>query len=172
MQDWVDNGALRRDRDGDGNYDEEAAVALMDAWYPLMIDILLPQITAVEDVDGRNLSLMGRDNKPGAGGSAYNNGYYGYLERVLEQAAGNSASPYRALRCADSDDLATCRSALASSLNQAIEQLGGIASMDSWNVDESQDQIQHRAIGLATVPAIHWQNRPTFQQVVEFTGHR
>ncbi|MGJ3256584.1 MAG: hypothetical protein ACFE0K_09705, partial [Alcanivorax sp.] len=66
----------------------------------------------------------------------------------------------------------TCRSALANSLNQAIEQLGGIASMDSWNVDESQDQIQHRAIGLATVPAIHWQNRPTFQQVVEFTGHR
>ena len=172
MQDWVANGALRRDRDGDGNYDEEAAVALMDAWYPLMIDILLPQITAVEDVDGQNLSLMGRDNKPGAGGSAYNNGYYGYLERVLEQAAGTSASPYRALRCAGSDDLAACRSALADSLNQAIAELGGIASMDSWNVDETQDQIQHRAIGLASVPAIHWQNRPTFQQVVEFTGHR
>ena len=172
MQDWVANGALRRDRDGDGNYDEEAAVALMDAWYPLMIDILLPQITAVEDVDGQNLSLMGRDNKPGAMGSAYNNGYYGYLERVLEQAAGTSASPYRALRCAGSNDLATCRGALANSLNQAIAELGGIASMDSWNVDETQDQIQHRAIGLASVPAIHWQNRPTFQQVVEFTGHR
>ena len=154
MQDWVANGALRRDRDGDGNYDEEAAVALMDAWYPLMIDILLPQITAVEDVDGQNLSLMGRDNKPGAMGSAYNNGYYGYLERVLEQAAGTSASPYRALRCAGSNDLATCHSAMANSLNQAIAELGGIASMDSWNVDETQDQIQHRAIGLATAPAV------------------
>ncbi|MZR63023.1 penicillin acylase family protein [Alcanivorax sp. DP30] len=172
MHDWVANGAMRRDRDGNGNYDEEAAVALMDAWYPLMIDTLLPQITAVEDVDGQNLSLMGRDNKPGAGGSAYNNGYYGYLERVLEQALGTSASPYQALRCADTDNSSACRDALADSLNQAIEQLGGIAAMDSWNVDESQDQIQHRAIGLATVPAIHWQNRPTFQQVVEFTGHR
>lgn len=172
MQDWVTNGAMRRDRDGSGNYDEEAAVALMDAWYPLMIDILLPQVTAVEDVDGQNLSLMGRDNKPGAGGSAYNNGYYGYVGRVLEQALGTSANPYRALRCADSDDSNACRDALADSLNQAIEQLGGIASMDSWNVDESQDQIQHRAIGLSGVAPIHWQNRPTFQQVVEFTGHR
>jgi len=172
MQDWVTNGAMRRDRDGSGNYDEEAAVALMDAWYPLMIDILLPQVTAVEDVDGQNLSLMGRDNKPGAGGSAYNNGYYGYLERVLEQALDTSANPYRALRCADTDDSNACRDALADSLNQAIEQLGGIASMDSWNVDESQDQIQHRAIGLSGVAPIHWQNRPTFQQVVEFTGHR
>ncbi len=172
MQDWVTNGAMRRDRDGSGNYDEEAAVALMDAWYPLMIDILLPQVTAVEDVDGQNLSLMGRDNKPGAGGSAYNNGYYGYVGRVLEQALGTSANPYRALRCADTDDSNACRDALADSLNQAIEQLGGIASMDSWNVDESQDQIQHRAIGLSGVAPIHWQNRPTFQQVVEFTGHR
>lgn len=172
MQDWVTNGAMRRDRDGSGNYDEEAAVALMDVWYPLMIDILLPQVTAVEDVDGQNLSLMGRDNKPGAGGSAYNFGYYSYVERVLEQALGTSANPYRELRCADSDDSNACRDALADSLNQAIEQLGGIASMDSWNVDESQDQIQHRAIGLSGVAPIHWQNRPTFQQVVEFTGHR
>lgn len=172
LDDWVSNGALRRDRDGDGNYDEEAAVALMDAWYPRLIDNLLPQVTAVEDVDGQNLSLMGRDNAPGAGGSAYISGYYGYLERVLEQALGTSAAPYQQLRCADTDDTETCRTALATSLNQAIEDLGGIAAMDSWSVDETQDQIQHRAIGLATVPGIHWQNRPTFQQVVEFTGHR
>ncbi len=171
MQDWVANGAMRRDRDGSGDYDEEAAVALMDAWYPLMIDILL-QITDVEDVDGQNLSLMDRDNKPAAGGSAYNFGYYSYVERVLEQALGTSANPYRELRCANSDDSNACRDALADSLNQAIEQLGGIASMDSWDVDESQDQIQHRAIGLSGVAPIHWQNRPTFQQVVEFTGHR
>ena len=172
LRDWVASGAMRRDRDGSGDYDDEAAVALMDAWYPLMIDILLPQITALENVDGRNLSLMGRDNKPGPGGSAYNNGYYGYVERVLAQAVGTTPHPYQQLRCADSNDVATCRSALVDSLNQAIEQLGGIAAMDSWSVDETQDQIQHRAIGLATVPAIHWQNRPTFQQVVEFTGHR
>ncbi|EKF74522.1 peptidase S45 penicillin amidase [Alcanivorax hongdengensis A-11-3] len=172
LKNWVLDGAQRRDRDQSGDYDDESAVALMNAWYPLMIDALLPQVTAMEDVDGKNLTLMGRDNKPSAQGSAYQSGDYGYLQRVLDQALGTSQHPYRALRCANSDDAQTCRQALADSLNQAIDQLGGIASMDSWQVDESQDQIQHRAIGLSSVPAIDWQNRPTFQQVVEFTGHR
>ncbi|MAO58439.1 MAG: penicillin amidase [Alcanivorax sp.] len=172
MRDWIAGGAFRRDRDGDGDYDAEAAVALMDAWYPRMIEALLPQLTAMEDVNGRNLSLMGRDNKPGGMGSAYQSGYYGYLERVLEQALGTSEAPYRALRCADSDQAESCRQALARSLGQALDDLGGLASLDSWEVDESADNIQHRAIGLSSVPGIHWQNRPTFQQVVEFTNHR
>jgi hypothetical protein len=34
------------------------------------------------------------------------------------------------------------------------------------------DAIQFRALGLVTQPAIDWQNRPTFQQVVEFPRHR
>ncbi|HBU64624.1 MAG TPA: penicillin amidase, partial [Alcanivorax sp.] len=119
-----------------------------------------------------NVSLVGRDNAPGAMGSAYQNGYYGYLERVLEQALGDSAQPYQRLRCADSDTAEACRAALAESLTLALDDLGGLANRDNWDVDESLDAIQHRAIGLSSVPAIHWQNRPTFQQVVEFTNHR
>ena len=65
-----------------------------------------------------------------------------------------------------------CRAALAESLTLALDDLGGLANRDNWDVDESLDAIQHRAIGLSSVPAIHWQNRPTFQQVVEFTNHR
>jgi len=33
------------------------------------------------------------------------------------------------------------------------------------------DSIQFRAIGAITQPLIEWVNRPTFQQVVEITGH-
>ena len=172
LRDWVDQQAFRRDRDNDGAYDDEAAVALMDAWYPRMIDALLPQLTAVENTNGTGFALMERDNRPGAMGSAYQKGYYGYLQRVLDQALGESEHPYRWLRCADSDDARVCRDALADSLDQALDDLGGIASRTSWNVDEHADAIQHRAIGLSSVPAIHWQNRPTFQQVVEFTHHR
>ena len=36
----------------------------------------------------------------------------------------------------------------------------------------SCDAIQFRALGLVGQPAIDWQNRPTFQQVVEFPRHR
>jgi hypothetical protein len=34
------------------------------------------------------------------------------------------------------------------------------------------DAIHFRALGLVGQPAIDWQNRPTFQQVIEFPGHR
>jgi hypothetical protein len=34
------------------------------------------------------------------------------------------------------------------------------------------DGIIFRAIGIVTQPEIDWQNRPTFQQVVEFYRHR
>ncbi|WP_101674279.1 penicillin acylase family protein [Alloalcanivorax mobilis] len=172
LRDWIDNQAQRRDRDANDDYDDEAAVALMDAWYPRMIETLLPQLTAVEDDDSQGFVLMERDNQPGEMGSAYQKGYYGYLQRVLDQALGASEHPYQRLRCADSDTAEACRTALATSLDQALEDLGGLASQNSWNVDEQADAIQHRAIGLSSVPAIHWQNRPTFQQVVEFTNHR
>src|SRR5207247_510259 len=37
LRGWARTGAHRRDRDGDGRYDDDAAVALMDAWYPRLV---------------------------------------------------------------------------------------------------------------------------------------
>jgi hypothetical protein len=34
------------------------------------------------------------------------------------------------------------------------------------------DNITLRAVGLVTEPDLDWQNRPTFQQVVDFPTHR
>jgi hypothetical protein len=34
------------------------------------------------------------------------------------------------------------------------------------------DDIEYRTIGIIGQPAQDWQNRPTFQQVVEFPAHR
>jgi hypothetical protein len=34
------------------------------------------------------------------------------------------------------------------------------------------DAIQFRTLGIVGQPAIDWQNRPTFQQVVSFPRHR
>lgn len=177
LEEWsgadLHHRAMRRDRDGDGAYDDEAAVALMDAWFDPMIERSLPQLVALENVNGRNVSLESeRDNAPGDMGSAYQHGYYGYLRRVFDIARGESSNPYRALRCADSDDVDDCIAALRASLDTAIEALGGIANRDNWDADEAADRIEHRAIGLSSVPPIDWQNRPTFQQVVEFNRHR
>ncbi len=39
---------------------------------------------------------------------------------------------------------------------------------DQW----CYDAIFFRPLGAVTQPLIHWQNRPTYQQVVEIKGHR
>jgi len=38
--------------------------------------------------------------------------------------------------------------------------------MDKWHADPKNDEIQYGLGGVATQPAMPWQNRPTFQQVV------
>jgi len=176
MKDWVthgpsDLGSMRRDRDGPGLdaenlvYEDHAAVAFMDAWWNHMIDAVLPQITAVEDLGAM---VGGRHDAPGGGGSAFNGGYYGYVRRVLDMALGQSGAPYLQLKCADSDLPADCRAALVISLQDSIADLG--PDMAQWDPTlEADEAIDHTALGLADPPNIHWQNRPTWQQVIQPT---
>ncbi len=112
--------------------------------------------------------LGGRHNAPGANGSAFQGGYYGYVLRVLEMALGQSGAPYRRLACAGTGDLSDCRAALVASLQETITDLGN--DMAQWDPSlEENDAIDHTALGLADPPNIHWQNRPTWQQVVQPT---
>lgn len=176
MKDWIANGpnglgAMRRDRNGPGldvaslEYEDRAAVAFMDRWWDHMIDALLPQITDVEDA---GIMIGGRHDAPGAIGSAFQGGYYGYVLRVLQMALGQSGAPYRQIACAGSGDLSDCRAALVASLRETIADLGG--DMAQWDPSlEVDDAIDHTALGLADPPNIHWQNRPTWQQVVQPT---
>jgi hypothetical protein len=176
MKDWVANGpsnlgSMRRDRNGPGLdaaslvYEDHAAVAFMDAWWDPMIENLLPQITEVEDL---GVMIGGRHNAPGGGGSAFQGGYYGYVYRVLGMALGESAVDYQELRCAGTGMLADCRAALVASLQQAIAKLG--TDMAQWDLTlEADEAIDHTALGLADPPNIHWQNRPTWQQVIQPT---
>jgi hypothetical protein len=176
MKDWVvhgpsDVGSMRRDRDGPGLdtealvYEDRSAVAFMDAWWNNLIDTVLPQLTAVEDL---GVMVGGRHNAPGGGGSAFQGGYYGYVLRVLEMALGQSGTPYQQLKCANTGVRADCRAALVASLRQTITDLGTDTAV--WDPTlEAGDAINHTALGLADPPDIHWQNRPTWQQVIQPT---
>lgn len=195
LSDWVSNGpgdlgAMRRDRDDDGTYDDREAVVLMDAWYNRMIDKVLPKIVALEDSQLGNVMPLDRDNHPSDEGSAYQSGYYGYLQRVLAMALGKADYPYKSLECADSGALADCRQALIDSLDGALSALGGIGNRSNWDgtqdsngevgkndssgseTVEKRDMISFRALGIKGVDDILWQNRPTFQQVVSPTTSR
>jgi acyl-homoserine lactone acylase PvdQ len=199
LQSWLDAGsaswisgqaglgAWRRDRDADGKYDHRQAVVLMDAWYPHLIDALLPQVTAL-DGGGTNptscsgLALQCRDDAPRAQGSAYEYGYYEMMKRVLQMALGTPGhTDYRALKCAGTGVADDCRSAALAALAMALSDLGGWAARASWDgttlvnaqtsmageTVETYDAILHQGFSLLPVPSIPWVNRPTFQQVVE-----
>jgi acyl-homoserine lactone acylase PvdQ len=168
LADWAKRGAHRLDRDGDGRYDAEAAIALMDEWYPrLLAAVFDGQLAGLYD-----LVPLQFDDAPSNSnlGSAYQNGYYGYLKRALRQAAGRrGAGRYQVLRCADGKR-AGCAAAVQSSLRAATDALAarfGSADPAAWRADPEADEIRFSLAGLALVAPIPWQNRPTFQQVVQ-----
>jgi hypothetical protein len=123
--------------------------------------------------------LVGVDNAPnnhGAHlGSAYQDGWYGYVQKDLRQLLGEPVQgPFSRVYCGNGN-LAQCRTALASSLQAALAVPKTQLYQDSGCTDGDQpcfDAVRFRAIGAITVPSIPWINRPTFQQAVEVQGHR
>jgi hypothetical protein len=72
-----------------------------------------------------------------------------------------------------------CRTALLSSLRAALKVDTKKLYADRVCADAGQsgdqtcyDAIYFRPLGAITQPLLPWQNRPTFQQVVQFGSHR
>ena len=93
---------------------------------------------------GRLTQLETRDDRPASDGSAYGSGWYGYVEQDLRTLLGRpSAARYSRAYCGGGD-LAACRASLWAAIDAA-----------------------------AFLPdTARWTNRPTFQQVMSFSGHR
>jgi acyl-homoserine lactone acylase PvdQ len=190
---WIDGkpglGGWRRDRDDDGVYDQRAQVVLMDAWFPHLIDALLPQITAIDGAaphqDPTSCSgivLQCRLDAPRAQGSAFEYGYHEFMKRLLQTVlAVPGHHEYRALKCAGTGKMADCRTGVLTALDAALADLGGIGAKATWDGTtlynaqtlmtgtkvEDYDAVVHQSFGVKMVPNIRWLNRPTFQQVVE-----
>jgi len=86
--------------------------------------------------------------------------------------------PYSRVYCGNGS-LTACRAMLLSTLSQAIgmtpQQLyadATCAAAGRQYDQECYDSIAFRAVGVVSQPLLPWINRPTFQQVVEITGHR
>ncbi len=178
LSDWLADGAHRVDRDRDGTYAHQQAIALFDSWWQDG-----DQSVAYDVLAGRLGDTLVRrlpeplDDHPRLGvGSSWNDvGWYGYLSKDLRSVLGqNVADPYSTGYCGGGD-LATCRRDLRASLRAAVARVTqeqGVSSVSDLTYDKNQDDIRSVTAGTVGVRPIDWQNRPTFQQVVAFLSHR
>lgn len=166
LAEWVEGGALRRDGDSDGSYDQGSAVAIMDAWWERLIRAVFDP--AVGDVAG--VTPLGFHNAPGSAGSAFQDGFYGQVWTDLAMVLGDQVrSPTSQVYCGSSaigadGTLAACAGRLWASLAAAADVLGG-TDPDAWDADAEAERI--RFLPTAAL-SMHWVNRPTTQGIVMF----
>jgi acyl-homoserine lactone acylase PvdQ len=199
LQGWLNDGALRRKANpGDTQYADGAGVAIMDELYPAVLEALFDHLFKIGGV-GTQLGLPSsynvvpeafsqNPNQTGGSGSSYYAGLQSQVVKVLRQLNGEAVtqpfSPTTLLQLCGGGGLAACHSLLDQALLTTYSAMsasnGGSNTPSTWTANaETQsggaplpqlDAIAFAAVGLAGQPTIDWQNRPTFQQVVEFTG--
>ncbi len=166
LQSWMDSGAHRVDRARTGHYTDQAAVALMDAWYPLVAkQVLRPRLGSLVDSIPNSL-----DDLPSGGGSSFDNvGSYQWVTKDLESVLGQNVDGAMSQKYCGKGDLDTCRSELRQTLQQAVSTLNKAQQHTTdaakWTYDKKVDDIKFQYVGESVDP-IDWQNRPTFQQVI------
>ncbi len=151
---WRAAGGHRLDVNGDGKVDDPAA-AIMDAAWPKIADAVVSPVLG--SLTSRLAQLMTRNDAPGPHGSAFDDGWYGYVATRLY--CGNG-------------DAAACRTSLWNAMQEAGDQLAAAQGSNpaAWRADATSERITFSPGILSST--MRWTNRPTFQQVMSFRSHR
>jgi acyl-homoserine lactone acylase PvdQ len=169
LLDWRANGSSRLDADLDGKIDHPGA-AIMDAWYPKFADAVLSPVLG--ELTPRLAQFRGRGGAPSSGGSAFGGGWYSYIDKDLRTLLGRSVDGKFSNRYCGKGDFNACSASLWASLDAAGAELEAAQGPDpgAWRSDATRERITFQP-GL--IPnTMRWVNRPTFQQVNSFDGHR
>jgi acyl-homoserine lactone acylase PvdQ len=169
VDDWVQRTGARLDVDLDGKVDAPGAAVLDAAWTPLTDAVLRPVLgELVTDLE----VLMGRDDSPSRGGSAYYDGWYSYVEKDLRTLLGRQVrGPFRTRFCGEGA-VDACAAALWAAIDEAAAGLAAVQGADptAWRADATAERIRFTPGILPE--SMRWTNRPTFQQVISFRSHR
>jgi acyl-homoserine lactone acylase PvdQ len=166
---WLAAGGSRIDRDLDGKIDAAGAAVLDAAWPEISKAVFEPILGPLVL---RLASLMGWSDDANAQGSAYISGWYGYIEKDLRTLLGRQVrAPYSRRYCG-AGVLATCRESLWAAIDTAAASLEASqgATPSAWRADATRERIRFASGVLQDT--MRWTNRPTFQQVMSFSGHR
>ena len=117
------------------------------------------------------------DDHPRLGqGSSFNGvAWYGYLSKDLRSVLGKHVDGAYSTGYCGRGSLKACRATLRASLAAAVARVlkeQGASSVGQLTYDKAEDYISSNTAGVVGVRPIDWQNRPTFQQVISFLGHR
>jgi acyl-homoserine lactone acylase PvdQ len=149
LQAWRQAGASRLDRDGDGKIDAPGAAIMDAAWSGIAEAVLQPRVEG--DLAGRLKKLIAVDDPAGPHGSSYFGAWYSYVFRQLTESPPSSAAIWAAL-------------------DAAGHELAAKQGPDptTWRADATAERLSFGFLPLTA----RWTNRPTFQQVITFAGHR
>jgi acyl-homoserine lactone acylase PvdQ len=187
---WMNAGStLSQTSAGSKSFQNSAAIQLFDAWWPLLLqaefqsgmgnnlfDALIGAIQPNESPSGgQQLTAGGVVSDSQAQphkGSSFQFGWWGYATKDLRSVLGQSVTAPIPVQYCGGGNLSACRSALLSSLTQAsAESASTVYPGDSTCSAGDQwcaDSIIQSPLGGITDSPISWQDRPTYQQAVEF----
>ena len=160
LDSWLGRGGSRLDGDLDGKIDDPGA-AIMDAAWPRIADaVMSPRLGPLTD---RLAQLIPRDHPPGPQGSAFESGWYGYVQRDLAEGTPTYCG---------AGDVQACAHSLWAALEAAGDELAAAEGVDpaAWRADATKERIRFRPGLLGET--MRWTNRPTFQQVISYARHR
>jgi hypothetical protein len=167
IAEWVAGGAHRVDRNNDDAQDFPVAVAVFDRWWEALAHRIF------DDEIGDDYDLVGVpvSDEANPGGSSYYADFGNYLFKLFDanlrdQLARNYCDDRLTARRESCARLAkqTLKAVVA---NLVAEQGGDIAT---WT--EPADVMPFDGIGGPSADPIPWQNRGTYNHIVEITGSR
>ncbi|MGW3496197.1 penicillin acylase family protein [Streptomyces sp. NPDC001020] len=181
---WVTAGTKRTATSaGSKSYANADAIRILDAWWPLLVKAEFePGLGS--DLYTAFTADLPVDESPSAGhgatgshaGSAFQYGWWSYVDKDIRTVLGEPVQGPLARTYCGGGSLGSCRDILISTLKQAA----GMTAAQVYPGDDQcsagdqwcADSIVQRPLGGIKHGRIGWQNRPTYQQVVEYTSHR
>ena len=169
VDDWLRSGGSRLDANGDGKIDAAGAAVLDAGWPKLSQAVFAPVLGPLVP---RLAALTSWSDDANPQGSAYISGWYGYLEKDLRTLLGRPVrAPYSRRYCG-AGVLQSCRDSLWAAIDEAAASLEASQgpAPPTWRSDATAERI--RFVSGVLPDTMRWTNRPTFQQVMSFSGHR
>ncbi|MCX4760850.1 penicillin acylase family protein [Streptomyces sp. NBC_01275] len=184
LQTWLTAGGKRTETTaGSKTYADADAIRILDAWWPLLVKAefepglgtgLYTAFTANLPIDETPSAAHGPTGAHA--GSSFQYGWWSYVDKDIRAVLGETVQGGLTQTYCGGGSLSACRDILISTLKTAAGKTAAqvypgddlCAAGNQW----CADSIVQRTLGGIKHGNISWQNRPTFQQVVEFTSHR